>query len=491
MSTVQLDHIAAKQQSSLSRRTQERIFVLALLVGDMFVLAAGFLIAYEVRFDFNLSIFEESTLPNVLNRWEMLYLIPFCVLVFALLQLYDVQFLLGGMQEYSHVFSATSMIVTATIVLSFIFPIVRISRGYTALCWIIVTAALLLERFMLRRAAYRLRRHGYLSRRTVIVGSDEDARHIAEQLMATPTSGADLIGFVADDQVQGPFLGKNLPTLGSLDRLTALVERLGIEDVIVSTVGLHRADIIQIFQHYAYDPDVDVRFLPGLFEIFATGVRIKEIGSVPLVSMNRIRLDPWESAIKTTMDYLGAVVVLTLLSPFLLALAILVKRDSPGPVFHRRRVVGRGGHTFDAYKFRTMYVNGNEILAQYPELQTELKQTHKVRNDPRITPIGEILRRTSLDELPQFFNVLLGQMSIVGPRMITPEEMDKYGKWRWNLLTVKPGITGLWQISGRSDVSYDERVRLDMYYIRNYTLWLDLQIMWRTFPTVIRRKGAY
>jgi len=180
-----------------------------------------------------------------------------------------------------------------------------------------------------------------------------------------------------------------------------------------------------------------------------------------------------------------------LLSPLLIILAILVKLDSPGPVLHRRRVVGRGGQTFNAFKFRTMYVNGDEILARYPELKAKLRQNHKLRDDPRITRVGAVLRRTSLDELPQFLNVLLGQMSLVGPRMITLEEMDKYGKWRWNLLTVKPGITGLWQISGRSDLSYDERVRLDMYYIRNYTLWLDLQILWRTVPAVLRRQGAY
>jgi lipopolysaccharide/colanic/teichoic acid biosynthesis glycosyltransferase len=138
-----------------------------------------------------------------------------------------------------------------------------------------------------------------------------------------------------------------------------------------------------------------------------------------------------------------------------------------------------------------MRVDGDAILAEYPELRAELSENHKLKHDPRVTRVGAILRQTSLDELPQLFNVLLGQMSLVGPRMITLEEMDKYGKWRWNLLTVKPGITGLWQISGRSDVTYEERVRLDMYYIRNYTLWLDILILWRTLPAVVSRRGAY
>ena len=143
------------------------------------------------------------------------------------------------------------------------------------------------------------------------------------------------------------------------------------------------------------------------------------------------------------------------------------------------------------YKLRTMVKNAEELKAQYMHLNELTYPDFKITNDPRITRIGRFLRKTSLDELPQLVNVLKGEMSLVGPRMITPEEMDKYGKWRWNLLTVKPGITGLWQISGRSDVTYEERVRLDMYYIRNYTLWLDLLIMWRTLPAVMGHRGAY
>lgn len=207
--------------------------------------------------------------------------------------------------------------------------------------------------------------------------------------------------------------------------------------------------------------------------------------------MNKARLALWENTVKTIVDYAVAATLLVLLAPLLLALALLVKRDSPGPILHRRRVVGRGGQVFDAFKFRTMYVNGDEILAKHPDLQTELHTQHKLKSDPRITRLGATLRRTSLDELPQLFNILLGQMSLVGPRMITMEETALYGKWRLNLLTVKPGITGLWQISGRSDISYAQRVRLDMYYIRNYSIWLDLFILWRTIPVVLRGHGAY
>ncbi|HRA21513.1 MAG TPA: sugar transferase, partial [Anaerolineae bacterium] len=154
-------------------------------------------------------------------------------------------------------------------------------------------------------------------------------------------------------------------------------------------------------------------------------------------------------------------------------------------------VLGLGGKPFDAFKFRSMRVDGDAILAGQPELRAELAREQKLKEDPRVTRAGRFLRRSSLDELPQVFNVLRGEMSIVGPRMISPEEHERYGQWDLNLLTVKPGITGLWQVSGRSDLSYDERVRLDMNYIRNWTIWQDLQILLQTLPAVLLRRGAY
>jgi lipopolysaccharide/colanic/teichoic acid biosynthesis glycosyltransferase len=150
-----------------------------------------------------------------------------------------------------------------------------------------------------------------------------------------------------------------------------------------------------------------------------------------------------------------------------------------------------GGTEFDAFKFRTMVTNADEVLAQDPDMKAEYEQNFKLKYDPRVTRVGEFLRKTSIDELPQLVNVLRGEMSLVGPRMIVKEELAKYTKWGTNLLTVKPGVTGLWQVSGRSDVDYEGRVRFDMHYIRNYTIWLDLQILFQTIPAVLRRDGAY
>jgi exopolysaccharide biosynthesis polyprenyl glycosylphosphotransferase len=222
-----------------------------------------------------------------------------------------------------------------------------------------------------------------------------------------------------------------------------------------------------------------------------TGVEVHDAGNVPLLSINRIRLSGAEIFLKRVMDLLVSSIVLALFWPFMLLIGLAIRLDSPGPIFHRRRVVGVGAKPFNALKFRSMYVYAAERLAQDPELRQKFEENYKLKDDPRVTPVGRFLRRSSLDELPQLFNVLWGQMSLVGPRMITPEERVRYGKWWMNLSTVKPGITGLWQVSGRSDIGYEERVMLDMRYIRNYTIWLDLHLLYRTIPVVLRGRGAY
>ncbi len=199
--------------------------------------------------------------------------------------------------------------------------------------------------------------------------------------------------------------------------------------------------------------------------------------------------------LKRAVDVAAACLGLALLSPLLLCLALIVRLDSPGPVLHRRRVLGRGGGEFDAYKFRSMAVDGDALLAAAlagrPDLRDELAREQKLRDDPRVTRCGRWMRRLSFDELPQLLNVLRGQMSVVGPRMISPPELAHYGPLAPELLTVKPGLTGLWQISGRSELGRAERVRLDIQYVRTRSTLLDLKLLLLTVPAVLTGKGAY
>jgi lipopolysaccharide/colanic/teichoic acid biosynthesis glycosyltransferase len=194
---------------------------------------------------------------------------------------------------------------------------------------------------------------------------------------------------------------------------------------------------------------------------------------------------------KRALDLLVAALALVFLIPLLCLIAILVRVSSPGRVIYRRRVLGIGGVEFDAFKFRTMVQDAEANLSADGEMARRFRENMKLKGDPRVTPVGRILRRLSLDELPQLFNVLRGEMSLVGPRMIAPEEAGRYGKSLSRRLSVRPGITGLWQVSGRQDVNYDTRVALDLQYIDRWSLWLDLVILLKTIPAVLSMRGAY
>ena len=193
---------------------------------------------------------------------------------------------------------------------------------------------------------------------------------------------------------------------------------------------------------------------------------------------------------KRIIDLVGASVALLLLSPILILAALAVKVYDGGSVLYRRRCVGGDGE-FDAFKLRSMFVDADRYLEEHPELLSEFQRDYKLKNDPRVTPVGAFLRRTSIDELPQLFNVLRGEMSLVGPRMVTQPELEKYGEKRDILLTVKPGMTGYWQVAGRQKVGYRERVEMDMYYIRHWSLGLDLRILFKTPWKVLTREGAH
>lgn len=195
-------------------------------------------------------------------------------------------------------------------------------------------------------------------------------------------------------------------------------------------------------------------------------------------------------AVKRALDLAGACLMLVILSPVLLLIAFCVKLDDGGPVFYRRRVVGQKGE-FDAFKFRTMRPDADAILAANPALREKFEQNFKLRDDPRVTRIGGLLRKFSVDEFPQLLNVLRGEMSLVGPRMITTAELEKYGPFGRLLMQVKPGLTGYWQVNGRQRVSYEERVKMDVYYLRHWNLWMDFGILLKTPAKVVRGEGAY
>ena len=478
---------------SLSRQAQWRFFTVGLIIVDALMIVLAFRLAYVFRFELSLAFFrlDVTPLPSFYQNLVLL-LIPLWLVIFTILGLYNRQNLLGGTQEYALLFRGPTIGLLLVVVAGFLEPALVIARGWLLLAWGFTFLCTSLGRFAMRRVVYFLRQHGYFLTPTLIVGANQEGRSLAEQLLRWKTSGLHVLGFIDDRVPAGTPLFRNLHTLGTVEQLDKVVNQYGIEEIILATSAISSRDkMLAIFKRYGVTSGVNIRLSSGLYEIITTGLTVKEFAYVPLVGVNKVRLTGIDGFLKLVLDYALTLPGLILISPMLLVIALAVKFDSPGSIIHRRRVMGVNGRQFDAFKFRTMYVDGDEILEAYPDLKAELALNHKLKDDPRITRVGRILRKYSLDELPQLFNVLRRDMSLVGPRMISPGEMDKYNQWGINLLTVKPGITGLWQVSGRSDVSYEERVRLDMYYVRNWTIWLDLQLLLETFPAVMKGEGAY
>jgi len=481
--------VAAQRLDRLKGPARRRLVASVLIASDLLALVAAFALASVVRFE-ALPYYHEYTPAEYALLVALI--VPSWLVLFGLFRLYDPHLLFGGIQEYARVFNANVFGTVGLMVFGFFARDgVSISRGWlllaSTLSYLLVAGA----RFWVRRAVYALRKQGHLLSPALIVGANQEARALAEQLQAWPTSGLKLVGCVATvPSAEGP-ASPGCQELGHLGDLDRLVAEHGIEELIVAPTALTRDQLVTIFRNYGINTDVNLRLSSGLFDVMTTGLEVKELAFVPLISVRKARIQGLDAVLKRVLDCALTLPGLALLFPLFMVIAVAVKRDSPGPIIYRRRVVGVGGSEFDALKFRTMVANGDQVLDESPQLRQQLASEGKLRDDPRVTRLGNTLRRFSLDELPQLVNVLRGEMSLVGPRMISPPEMAEYGKWGMNLLTVKPGLTGLWQVSGRADVGYDERVRLDMHYIRNWTIWLDLQLLMRTIPVVLRGKGAY
>jgi exopolysaccharide biosynthesis polyprenyl glycosylphosphotransferase len=452
---------------------------------------SGFWLAYLVRFQLGLTwFFQPESIPVAFYQSLSFLLSPLWVIVLSLFGLYDFRHLFSGMREYARVFNACTL--GMMLLVLYIFLVEEdIARGWVLLSWLMVSGSLLLGRFSYRRLVQHMRSRGRFLTTVLVVGANEEGMAIAEQLSTNPKSGIWIAGVIDDYLKPDSELLPGVPVLGSTDVLATMVRNHGVQELIIASTALPREKLLQIFQTFGPAEDITIRLSSGLYELMTTTVDVQEFGNVPLMSVSKVRLTGGEIILKTLLDTLSSLAVLLVAWPVMLVIALAVKLNSPGPVFHRRRVIGVSGRPFDAFKFRTMYVDADDRLARNPELRRQFEQNFKLKDDPRVTGVGQFLRRTSLDELPQLFNVLLQQMSLVGPRMITEVERERYGKWQLNLATVKPGITGMWQVSGRSDVTYQERVTLDMYYIRNYSLWLDLHLLWQTIPAVLKARGAY
>jgi len=280
--------------------------------------------------------------------------------------------------------------------------------------------------------------------------------------------------------------------LGSVKDLEKIVHENAIGQVYIMN---RKSDMVDIQQYIdiCLDMGVSVRIIVKLFQAHGAHRYVSSVGTYPVVTYHRVCLDDSSKALKRIIDIIGSLIGIIVFSPFMLIAAIAIKLDSKGPVIFKQKRAGINGSIFEMYKFRSMCVDAEELKAKLQE-QNEVKDglMFKIKDDPRITKVGKFIRKTSIDELPQFFNVLFGSMSLVGTRPPTLDEVEKYERTHWRRMSIKPGITGMWQVSGRSQITdFEKIVELDTEYIDNWSIWLDFKIMLKTVTSLLQRKGAY
>jgi undecaprenyl-phosphate galactose phosphotransferase len=331
---------------------------------------------------------------------------------------------------------------------------------------------------------------------TLILGADAIGQRVAAKILRHPEYGINVLGFI--DSVQ-PTNGSvdsspRPPLLGEPSELPGLAEALGVERVIVAFSQERLSELVAELRALRIR-DVQVDLVPRFYDVVGPGADFHTVEGMPLVSLPRARLSASALLVKRVLDVAMSIAGLVCLSPLFAYLAIRVKLDSPGPVLFRHERVGRDGKRFRLAKFRTMYVAKKGSADAVPIAETglaaEFERDFKLRDDPRVTPFGTWLRRTSLDELPQLWNVLRGDMSLIGPRPLVAAETARWEEAIADLLAVKPGITGYWQINGRSEADYTERIRLELSYVNNWSLGLDLAILAKTAGVLVSRRGAY
>jgi len=400
-----------------------------------------------------------------------------------------------GTQEYRLIADASVRLFGLVAIVAFLFQI-DFARGYILLAFPLGVIVLLFSRWMWRQWLGVQRQRGAYSSRVLLVGSEASTTYLAAELARLPTAGYLVVGACIPSGTVAGYLGEtSVPVFVSIDRLhDAMVESHADTVVITSSEELSAQKIREI--SWSLEPGRQhLVVAPSLTDIGGPRIHTRPVAGLPLIHVETPRYAGAKQFTKRAFDLVASGLLLIALSPMLGVLAMTVRLTSAGPVLFRQERIGINGSRFQMLKFRSMVTNAEDLLEQL-RAQSALADKgnsvlFKMANDPRITPIGRILRRFSLDELPQLFNVFGGSMSLVGPRPPLEREVNQYDSHVHRRFLVKPGITGLWQVSGRSNLSWEDTVRLDLFYVENWSMTGDLNILWRTAKAVLRRDGAY
>nr|WP_051479039.1 sugar transferase [Arthrobacter sp. H5] len=400
-----------------------------------------------------------------------------------------------GTEEYKRVINASFWLFGVVAILSYSLQI-DTARGYVGVALPSGIAALLVARLLIRRFLHIERKSGRSSLKVLIVGGPSSVEHLTRSFLRQPMAGYLPVGAYLPGTVTGTTVAQDLalPTIGhdtDADTIVGHIRDFAPDAVALSSGVQLPPRTIRALGWALSDLNIRLIMAPALTDVAGPRIHTQPVAGLPLIHVSTPNLEKGQRFLKRSFDLVGALVIIVLLSPMLICLAALVRLDSNGPVFFRQERVGTGGKTFHMLKFRSMVVDAEKRLADMISLNEGNGVLFKIQQDPRVTKLGRVIRQYSLDELPQLFNVLGGSMSLVGPRPPLASEVEKYDAHVHRRLLVRPGMTGLWQVSGRSLLSWEDTVRLDLYYVENWSLSGDIAILLKTFRAVFQRDGAF
>jgi len=457
------------------RRNRGRAPLLAAFVAaDLMAVAAGYAIAgYAIG-------------GGVLDL--SLVTVPIWIGCFAAYGLYDQRRLLAPAEEAGRLFHGVTVATIATVVAAFLLK-VTVTRRSVAVVWLSCLLTVGAIRLVRRKTIHLLHARGHLLTRVLIVGSNDEGRNIGRTLLRQPWTGYRPVGFVQTGLRDRAVGADFIPVVGALADLPRIVRAHHADAVILASTALDPGQLSNLCA--GLDAlGVETRISAGLPQVAASRVNIEPLDGVAMLSVKANQLSAEQSALKRAVDIVASLLLLVVLAPVLAGIALIVRVTSAGPVIFRQIRVGEGGTPFVIYKFRTMVADAERLRDGILSLNEADGPLFKVSRDPRVTGIGHLLRRFGLDELPQLYNVLRGEMSLVGPRPPLRGETERYDEWVRGRLRVKPGITGLWQVNGGHELAFDDYVRYDLFYIANWSLVLDLYILARTLPALFLRRGV-
>ncbi len=444
-------------------------------------LAAG-LLAYWVRFG-------GTSTGAQIYFWLGIALPGIWLVTLSLAGAYDTRFIGVGTDEFRRVLNAGVCLTAVVAILAYATKI-DVARGYVVVALPSVTVFDLVARFRFRKRLHLRRARGYCMRKAVIVGHPDVIAELSAALRRDTHHGLRAVAacVLGPDQ---PDTIDDLPVVGGLGNIVDVVQRLEADIVAVLACPEMSGARLRDLAWALEKTNTDLCVAPALLDVAGPRTTIRPTAGLPLLHLDHPEFNGTRRLVKAAFDRAVAALALLLLLPLLAVVALAIKLGDGGPVLFRQVRVGKDGRPFTLYKFRSMVTDAEKMLVDLTKHNESDGVLFKIRKDPRITRVGSFLRRYSLDELPQLINVLIGTMSLVGPRPALPSETETYGDHVRRRLAVKPGITGLWQVNGRSDLPWDEAVRLDVRYVENWSFVLDLQILWKTWAAVMHGSGAY